>query len=79
MVAITPGIANGWKAGVHRLLGGLCKKIQDSLLELNPKIQLYDIAAVVTYYYDSSCEREGETLHLTGRDMFMLVKEKGKW
>jgi hypothetical protein len=84
MVAITPGdrerlegrdacIAS-WKAFVEST------KIQ-YMNEIDPKVQLYGKGkfAVVTYYYDISLEMGGETAKTAGRDMFVLVREDGKW
>lgn len=49
--------------------------------ELEPDIKIYGDGkfAVVTYYYDMEMEIKGETVHSDGRDMFVLVKEDGKW
>ena len=47
--------------------------------ELEPRIQLYGNTAVVTYYYDMSFNMGGQTTNLSGRDMFVFVKEGGKW
>jgi ketosteroid isomerase-like protein len=47
--------------------------------EIDPQVHLYGETAVVTYYYDLTCEIAGQSLHLTGRDMFVFVKEAGRW
>lgn len=49
--------------------------------EIDPKIQLYNDgnSAVVTYYFDISFDMGGQTMKMGGRDMFLLVKEDGKW
>ena len=49
--------------------------------EIDPLIELFgdNQFAVVTYYYEMTCEMQGQTLNLSGRDMFALVKENGKW
>jgi len=47
--------------------------------ELDPKIQIYGNAAVVTYYFDMSFDMGGQSIKMGGRDMFTLVKEKGNW
>lgn len=47
--------------------------------ELEPRIQLYGNTAVVTYYFDMSFTMGGQTIDLGGRDMFVFVKEGGKW
>ncbi len=48
--------------------------------EINPKVQIYDNKfAVVTYFFDISFDMGGEPIKMGGRDMFVLVKEDGKW
>jgi hypothetical protein len=47
--------------------------------ELEPRIQIYGNTAVVTYYFDMSFDMGGQTVKLGGRDMFVFVKEGGKW
>jgi len=47
--------------------------------EIDPQIQLYGHTAVVTYYFDMSFEMGGKTISLGGRDMFVLMKENGRW
>ena len=49
--------------------------------EIDPSVQIYanGVAAVVTYYFDLSFEMDGQTITSSGRDMFVLVKEDGKW
>jgi len=47
--------------------------------ELEPRIQIYGNAAIVTYYFDMSFDMGGQTIKMGGRDMFVFVKEGGKW
>lgn len=47
--------------------------------ELDPLIQIYGDTAIVTYYYEMSCDMGGKTIQLTGRDMLVLVKENDRW
>lgn len=47
--------------------------------ELEPKIQLYGKSTVVTYYFEMSFEMGGQKITLGGRDMFVMIKEDGKW
>ena len=82
MVAITPTdryrregrevCIDGWRQFVS------AAKIE-SFKEMDPKVQIYGTAAVVTYYYDLSCELNGTPRRLSGRDLFVLVKEEGRW
>ena len=64
----------GWKSFVK------AAKIH-SFKEIDPKVQLYGNGkfAVVTYYYEISFDMSGQTFTESGRDMFVLVYENGKW
>ena len=82
MVAISPvdkyrhegqtACMNGWV--------GFAKaaKIHD-WKEIDPKIQVYGNAAVVTYYFETSFDMNGQRIESKGRDMFFFIKENGKW
>ena len=47
--------------------------------ELQPSVRLFGDTAVVTYYFDMSFESNGNTIKLGGRDMYVLVREHGRW
>ena len=47
--------------------------------EIEPLVQLYGDTAVVTYYFDMAFDMGGRTIELGGRDMFVFVKENGRW
>jgi hypothetical protein len=47
--------------------------------EIDPQIQVYGNAAVVTYYFDISFEMGGKEIKMGGRDMFVFVNEGAKW
>ena len=47
--------------------------------EIEPQVQLYGDTAIVTYYYDMAFDMDGENYAMGGRDMFVLVKENGRW
>jgi hypothetical protein len=47
--------------------------------EIDPKIELFGQTAVVTYYFDMSFDMGGQTINLGGRDMFVFIKEGGRW
>lgn len=47
--------------------------------EVDPDVRLYGNTAVVTYVFDMSFDMQGQTIKLGGRDMFVLVKENGRW
>jgi hypothetical protein len=47
--------------------------------EIEPKIQIYGNAAVVTYYFETSFDMGGQTITMGGRDMFVMVEDNGKW
>lgn len=44
-----------------------------------PSIQIIGVYAVVSYFYESSVELAGELVCLTGRGMYFLVQDSGKW
>jgi ketosteroid isomerase-like protein len=85
MVAITPtdrerrqgraACVAGWKAFVD------AAKIKEWQVT-DPDIVVYGDGqfAVVTYYWDMSYTmNDQKTIHSSGRDMFVVVKEKGRW
>ncbi len=49
--------------------------------EINPEIEFYgdNAMAVVSYEFNISLERNGQTVSATSRDAFTLVNEQGKW
>ncbi|MBS1209199.1 MAG: hypothetical protein H6R19_1597 [Proteobacteria bacterium] len=47
--------------------------------EREPLIRVFGEAAVVSYYYDMSCDMGGRTIALSGRDMFFLIREQNRW
>lgn len=47
--------------------------------EVDPKVRIFGNTAIVTYYFDMSFDMQGQTVDLNGRDMFVLVKEDGRW
>lgn len=48
---------------------------------VEPDVRVFGsgLFAVVTYYYEMSCDMGGQTIQLNGRDMLSLVKEESKW
>lgn len=84
MVAITP-TDNKRVEGGSACVSGWKKFAETTKIhywkEKDPKVQIYGNGkfAVVTYYWDISYEMGGQTVKTRGRDMFALVKEKGKW
>lgn len=82
MVAITPTDRKrleGREACVAGWVGFLKMARVLRWEEIDPEIQVYENSAVVTYYFDMACEMNGQTVELSGRDMFFFVKEDGKW
>ena len=47
--------------------------------ESNPLVRVHGDAAVVAYEYEIDCEAAGRRQILRGRDLFFLVREKGRW
>ena len=48
-------------------------------LEKEPKIQIYNETAIVTYYFEMAFDMGGSNVRLEGRDMLTLVKANGRW
>lgn len=82
MVAITPTDKNRLEGKAACMAGWTVfaknTKIH-SWKEREHKIQLYENTAIVTYYFDISFSMGGQTINMSGRDMFTLIKENGKW
>ena len=82
MIAITPvdrlrrdgavACVAGWKgfADVARIF---------RWQEFDPLIQVYGDAAVASYYYEIDYEMGGQRTVQSGRDLFFLVRENGRW
>ncbi|MCX5815122.1 MAG: nuclear transport factor 2 family protein [Proteobacteria bacterium] len=82
MVAITPTDRNrreGRDDCVAGWVGFLSMAKVHRWEEIDPKIQVYGDSAVVTYYFDMAFEAGGQMIEMSGRDMFIFVKEDGKW
>ncbi|MDR0701965.1 MAG: nuclear transport factor 2 family protein, partial [Azoarcus sp.] len=47
--------------------------------ENQPSVRLFGDTAVVTYYFDMSFNSGGNTVNLGGRDMYVLIRENGRW
>ena len=47
--------------------------------EIDPVIHVYGNSAVVAYNFDMSFDMGGQTISMGGRDMFLFVKENGRW
>ncbi|MBS4095939.1 MAG: nuclear transport factor 2 family protein [Sulfuricella sp.] len=47
--------------------------------ELAPDIRLHGNTAIVTYYYEISFDMGGSAIETGGRDLFVFVKENGRW
>ena len=82
MVAITPS-DRGRIAGSTECIAAwkeFAEKTRtDFWKELDPDIQVYGTAAVVTYYYRMSGEMKGEPFEVSGRDMMTLIQENDRW
>ena len=82
MVAITPADRlrrEGRDACVAGWVGFATHAQIHHWKELDPQIQIFGSAAIVTYYFDMSFDMGGQTIQLGGRDMFTFIKENGKW
>jgi ketosteroid isomerase-like protein len=82
MVAIVPAVRQrleGRDACVASWKGFALSARIHQWSEIDPDIQLFGNTAVVTYYFEMSCEMEGRTVSFTGRDMIVFLKENGTW
>jgi len=55
---------------------------QANILDLklnNPLIDVFDNTAIATYSYEITYEMGGERFNDTGRDVFVFVRENGRW
>jgi ketosteroid isomerase-like protein len=82
MVAVTPVDRNRLEGGEACVAGW--KRFCDAARihywrEIEPSIQTYEDAAVVTYYFDMSFDMGGKTVHSEGREMYFFVRENGRW
>ena len=82
MVAITPTKRErlvGCDACVASWMGFAKAAKINSWKEIDPLITLLGNMAIVTYYFDMSFEMGGQTIKMGGRDMYVFLKENGKW
>ena len=82
MVAITPTDRNRREGREDCIAGWVGFLAMAKVLrweEIDPKIRVYGDSAVVTYYFDMAFEVGGQMVEMGGRDMFVFVKEDGKW
>lgn len=82
MVAITP-VDKFRRIGREACVEGWMEFVNSaeifSCVETDPLIQVYGNTAVVTYYYEIECSFDSGRTTLKGRDMFVMVKEEGRW
>mgnify|MGYP000482834772 CR=1 FL=1 len=50
-----------------------------SWAERDHKILMFGDTAIAAYYFDISISMGAQTINMSGRDMFTLIKEKGAW
>jgi len=82
MVAIVPPVRRrieGRDACIASWKGFAQSAKIHSWSEIDPLIQIYANSAVVTYYFEMSCDMDGQNTRLEGRDMVVFLKENGKW
>ncbi len=82
IVAITPTDRERLK-GREASFGAWNKFVQSTKIlewkEIDPIVQVYGNAAVVTYNFEISYEIGRTTAYQSGRDMFVFVREQGRW
>ena len=82
MVAIVPGARErlaGRAACVASWRSFVASAAIHGWQEIDPRVEMYGDAAVVTYEYRVEITRDGSDLTLRGRDMLTLVRENGRW
>lgn len=47
--------------------------------EIDPVVRVYGDAAVVSYYFKITFESSGEIVSRDGRDIFVFVRDGGRW
>lgn len=82
MVAITPTDRDRLQ-GAEACIAGWTAFVAATTIhrwrEIAPRIQLYGDTAVVTYEFDMAFDMGGQRIDLGGRDMFVFVRENGRW
>ena len=82
MVAIVPGSRErlvGRAACVASWKAFAAAAVIHEWKEIDPLVEVFGDAAVVTYEYEASVTMGGRDLTLRGRDMMTLVREGGRW
>ncbi|MFH1708588.1 MAG: nuclear transport factor 2 family protein [Planctomycetota bacterium] len=82
MVAITPSDRDrreGRKACVEGWAEFARGATIHSWLEHDHKVQVFQDTAIVTYYYEISFSIKSQGMEFSGREMFTLIKENGRW
>lgn len=84
IVVIEPGSVKR-RIGKEECLEGWKSFIESNQInywkESGHLVQVYNEGklAIVTYYWEISCAMDGKDLISKGRDMFVFIKEDGKW
>jgi len=82
MIAITPGARERIEGGIACAASwtAFARGVKTHWFrESDPWIEVRGDMAVVAYYYDMEFERAGESVRASGRDLFVLVRENGRW
>lgn len=53
--------------------------IIQSWLENEPKVQIHNDMAIVSYYYEMDCNMGGGDIRLEGRDLLTLIRNTDRW
>lgn len=67
-----PDCIAGWKSFAEAT-------VIDRWQEFDPLIRVYGDAAVASYYYEIDFEMGGKRIVQSGRDLFFLVRDDGRW
>lgn len=82
MVAITPVARERVEGGTACIAGWRWYAENfaiQSFRALEPKVEVFGDAAVVSYYFDMEVVKNGVTTRPQGREMYFMVKEGGRW
>ena len=82
MVIVTPDgkeQGKGKVACVQSYKGFSSMAITKEFKEKDPSIQVYGNTAIAGYTFEMTYEMNGKSFDDVGRDIFVLIREEGKW
>lgn len=82
MVIFSPGFGvrgEGREACVKSYEDFVSQATVDELVEIDMVVDLWGGTAVATYRFEVSYKMNGQKYRDTGRDLFVLIREDGRW